>query len=698
MTSKKLQDDKNALEVDKNDLNRKLGANEEKIAQLTEQKMKLQQDLESTKNSSLDVNSELSKLNNELREKQAAFESYQSEAETAKLNLERRVDELDRQKELMEQQCAKLKNEMSALQGQKIESENQLNQELSNIKASCDEEKSELGRQLNHLQSTFESDRMQLSREKQQIQETFDKSREEFDAKIRDLESTIDGLKAEVENAKMLSKENQSSMGSVVDELKKKESQISAELDEQRHQTDEAKKSLQQLELSKETLKSEYEEKLQINRNKISKLEDDLAKMVEQQNISTAGVEERIKILDDIQAKCYEQSQKITNLTHQLENEVSMKRKLEASSEESLQKFRELEDEQVDLVNRQELLKVEKDELERKIQQLNQLHKSLDEKFSLERNDSEHFKIVSEERCKQMEQKIDELNQVVVAKDQEKVVVIEKLHLREEEIVQLQDAVKNLEVKLNQEADETQKLLKGKDEELLKLVREISDKDNQIGDMKNNLENLQSCLSTRNNENESTVEVVQQLNETVSNRDFTIRELKMKIFSVEKLNNDIEDQLKNIMVARQQTASESQSQINDLQEQINILEQVKESEVNELSTKLSLIKSQLSMYENAAETSNSSLKVSQGHENELLLKIKDLEMRETELLLLNQAQKRKVEELETSKGIPRAGDAYDQEMQAHIEFLNSIISDMHKKNLKLTQKMDLLVSGSTSTG
>lgn len=679
-------------------MNRKLGASEEKILQLTEHKAKLQQDLESTKNSTLDINSELSKLNNELREKQGAFEAYQSEAETTKLNLERRVDELDRQKELMEQQCAKLKNEMSALQEQKVESENQLNQELSNIKSSCDEEKTELGRQLNHLQSTFESERIQLNREKLQLQETTERNREEFEAKVRDLESTISGLETDVENAKKLSKENQSSMGSVVDELKKKEAQISNELDEQRHQTDEVRKSLQQLEISKESLKSEYEEKLQINQNKISKLEDDLAKMVELQKMSTAGVEEKVKILDDIQAKCYQQEQKITDLTHQLENEVSMKKKLETSIEESAQKFRELEDEQVDLVNREEILKVEKDALERSIEQFKMLHKSLDEKLALERSDSEHFKTVSEERGKQMEEKINELNQVIVSKDQEKGVVIEKLHLREEEIVQLQDAIKNIEEKLNHDAEETQKLLKGKDEELLKLVREISDKDSQVGDLKTHLENLQACLNSKNNESESTVEVVQQLNETVSNRDFTIRELKMKIFSVEKLNNDIEDQLKNIMVAREQTTNESQLKINDLKEQISLLEQVKETEVNELSTKLSLIKSQLSMYENAAETSNSSLKVSQVHENELLLKIKDLEMRETELLLLNQSQKRKIDELETLKGVPRAGDAYDQEMQAHIEFLNTIITDMHKKNLKLTQKMDLLVSGSSTTG
>lgn len=72
-------------------------------------------------------------------------------------------------------------------------------------------------------------------------------------------------------------------MGSVWSELKKKEAELAAELDGQRHQTDELKKSLNQLEASKELLKNEYEEKLSLNRNKISKLEEDLTKLEEQQ-------------------------------------------------------------------------------------------------------------------------------------------------------------------------------------------------------------------------------------------------------------------------------------------------------------------------------------------------------------------------------------------------------------------------------
>lgn len=690
ITSKKLQDDKQALEVDKNDLNRKLGANEEKIAQLTEQKSKMQQDIESAKSSTLDVNSELSKLNNELREKQNAFESFQNEAETIKLNLERRVDELERQNQLMEQQSIKLKNEMDALQNQKIESENQLNQELQNIKVTSDGEKSELDRELRKLQSSFESDKMQLNREKNELQESLEKSRDELEAKVRDFEMTISNLKVEIDEAKKLSRQNKSSMGSVVDELKRKESEVMHELEGQRHQTDELKIQLDQLQLSKESLKNEYEEKLQIRQNKILKLEGDLNQLQEQQKMSAVGTEEKIKILDDIQTKSYEQAQKITDLTHQLENEVSMKKKLEAAIEESQQKFREMEDEQVDLVMREEQLKIEGESLQRKIQQMNELHAALDDKLKLEKKDSEHFKIVADERIQMMEKKINDINQIVISKDQEKNVIVEKLHLREEEVVQLQAAIKKIELKLKEEAEETQKLLKGKDEELLKIVHECTEKDNRIGDLKTNLENIQSCLNSRNDEKDSSTELVQQLNEAISVRDVTIDELKNKVYLVEKSNKEIEDQLKNIVRAKNQTASECELRISELKEQVLLLEEVKEKEVSELASKVKTIQSQQKAYETTAESSKSNLKLSQNRESDLLLKIKDLELKEAELLLLNQSMNRKVDELETLKGVPRTGDVYDQEMQSHIDFLNSIIADMHKKNLALTHQVEVL--------
>lgn len=674
-------------------MTRKLGAYEEKITQLTDHKSKLQEDLESTRNSSVDVNSELAKLNKDLREKQAAFESFQAEADTSKLNLQRRVDEIERQNQLLDQQVSKLNNELQVLQNLKIESENTLNQELHNIKQSSDGEKLELTSELNRVRSTFETEKIHLVREKQQLQENLDNLRDESEGKIRDLEATLKNIQDELENAKNNSKQSESSLSGLIGEMKKKEAKLSEELEEKRNHVDGLNKSLEQLEVSKENLKKEYEEKLDLHQNKISKLEEDIVNVKKQQELATAGTEERVKILDDIQQNCIKQEQMINDLTHQLENEREIKKKLELGVTDSQTKFRELEDEQVDLVNREQNLKLEKEKLTQQLEQLNQFYKALDDKFALEKKDSESFKIVADERVKLMEQKVNELHQLIDGKDRENGIVVEKLHLREEEIVQLQASIKGLELRLEAELGDTQKLLKGKDEELLKAVRDCSTKDNLIADLQTNLENFKACLNSTNNEKESTTELVQKLNQEVAIRDSDIRELKMKIYSVEKMNKDIEDQMKNIVCSKEATITESQMRIVDLMEQVQLLDQVKEKEVFELSTKLYLVQEQLQMHESTANLSTSNLDVSLKRESELKNKIKDLELHETELLLLNQGLKREISELESKKGVPRTGDAYDQELQNHIEFLNSIIADMHKTNLELSQKVEVLSSG-----
>lgn len=657
---------------------------------MNEQKAKLIQDLESAQSSSLDTNSEVSKLSNELRTKQEAFESFQSEAETGKLNLQRRVDELERQNGLVDQQCEKLKGEMEALQTQKIESENQLNQELQNIKQSSDEEKAELQKELSQMRSTFEAEKLLLTREKQTIQEAFEKCQEELESKIKDLESSITGLESELEGSRQLSRQSESSMGNVVSDLKKKEAEVTAELEGQRHQTDELKKSLEQLEASKESLKNEYEEKLSLHRNKISKLEEDLVKVQDQQKLALAGTEEKVKIVDDMREKAYQQEKSITDFTHQLENERSMKANLEVKLEESATKLREMEDEQVDLVNLKEQLNAQSEELQQQIAEMTKLYDALNEKLVLERKDSEQFKGTADEKVRGMEEKINELESKISSGSQDKDVVVEKLHLREEEIVQLQAAMKTYEDKMKLEADDYHKLLQGKDEELLKTVHESATKDNLIADLKMNLENIQSCLNSTSSEKNLSVEAMEQLNAAVSERDFNIEELKLKFHSIEQINKQLEDQIKNMSQTAGKQANETELQIADLMEQLAIFEEVKAKEVLELNMKCSQIHSQLSLYENATESSATSLKSSQGRETELLAKVEEMEYETTKLKYLNQSYESRIAELEEMKGVPRVGDAYNKEMDAHIEFLNSIITDMHKKNAELVQQVKVL--------
>jgi CAP-Gly domain-containing linker protein 1 len=167
----------------------------------------------------------------------------------------------------------------------------------------------------------------------------------------------------------------------------------------------------------------------------------------------------------------------------------------------------------------------------------------------------------------------------------------------------------------------------------------------------------------------------------------------MKVFSVEKANKEIEDHLKNLTDVKKKMETESQLQIADLMEQLTIFEEVKEKEVGELNRKYSEALSRMNSAENSSE---SNLMAVQRREAELLLQIKELEVKEAEMTLLTQSLRRKNQELEEMKVTPRFDSAGDTDTEAQIQFLNSIIADMQKKNMELTSQVELLVMGSAT--
>jgi hypothetical protein len=68
------------------------------------------------------------------------------------------------------------------------------------------------------------------------------------------------------------------------------------------------------------------------------------------------------------------------------------------------------------------------------------------------------------------------------------------------------------------------------------------------------------------------------------------------------------------------------------------------------------------------------------------------------MTLLNQSLRRKNQELEAMKVTPRFDSAGDADNEAQIQFLNSIIADMQKKNSELTSQVELLVMGPATAG
>ena len=179
-----------------------------------------------------------------------------------------------------------------------------------------------------------------------------------------------------------------------------------------------------------------------------------------------------------------------------------------------------------------------------------------------------------------------------------------------------------------------------------------------------------------------------ELQKTISMRDITVEEMKKRILELDAQFQEREYRLNNVESSRMKLESESQTTINELQEQIALLEEVKYKEVLELTNKLKNVESKMQNFSSDAESSSSDLKLIQKHEGELMRQIKDLEISETELMITNQSLKKEVEQLKQMTSIPKpAVGMEDDESRDQIAFLNSIIADMHKKNLKLTKQV-----------
>jgi len=322
------------------------------------------------------------------------------------------------------------------------------------------------------------------------------------------------------------------------------------------------------------------------------------------------------------------------------------------------------------------------------------LRTALEERIETEQKKSEEIEEQSNKKRSEMEAKVNELIQLINSKEEEKEAIARQVQSKDDEIQSLKSSVSSIEVKQKEETESVHKLLQLRDEELRKITQECTTKENLISELKNNLENLQSCLNTTSLDNESSVKLVRELNESISTRDFSIRDLKMQLFEIEKQNAEKDNQLKNVSSMKLKLETESQMRIDDLMEQLNLLEEVKHQEVSEMSLQVKTLESKVSVYGSEAKDSSSSQRELMKREEELLSRIKDLEMSETELMINNQTLKRQMDELKQSgpSTEPSTVTLSGNDSEDQIAFLNSIIADMHKKNKKLTKKVQTLES------
>lgn len=684
----KLQEDSSKMLLEKSDLSRQFEQIEEKSTKLLEQKEKLQQELDTIRSSSVDSNSEVSRLSIELKSTGNTLDALRESSDQTKLELQRRVDITVLQNDNLKEQLNVLRTEMTNLSKQKIDSENELNLELGNIKTLSEEEKKSLQLDIQRMQKRFEEEKSTMRKEIKSNEETIEQVKGELSIDISNLEVVIENKIKDHEEKNALFKNKEDSLKNVISELKNMQQQLKLDLNSEHQNTTDLKQSLNSLSLSKIEQESQFEKNIMMKENQITKLEEQLNALTQEQKMGKDDTEEKIRNVDELSHRVYDYEQEIAKLKTILNNDQTKQKELEAASTEWIKKYQDLEEEQVDLVSRKEEYKEQCAMLTQQIQQLKTARTNFDGQLVLERKESDEIKTAADMKFKEMMEQLMLLQSSHYLKEQESEVLIRKFELRDSEILQLKNVVSEMEILKNSIEESNRMMVKEKEDKLNLMMNDSVTKDSLIADLQNNLANLQMCLNTVNLDQSSSSQELLELQKTISMRDMTVEEMKKRIIELDVQFQEREYRLNNVESSRMKLESESQTTINELQEQIALLEEVKYKEVLELTNKLQNVESKILSFSSVAESSSSDLKLIQKQEGELMRKIKDLEISETELMITNQSLKKEVEQLKQMTSIPKPAEGMeDDESRDQIAFLNSIIADMHKKNLKLTKQV-----------
>ena len=684
----KLREDFSKVMLEKSDLSRQLEQNEDKTTKIIEQKDKLQQELDTIRSSSIDSNSEVLRLNDELKETCTVLETLRESSNRTKLIFQSSVDTAAIQNSNLSEQLKQLRTEMMDLSKQKIESENDLNLELANIKSLSEEEKKNLQLEIKQMQKRFEEEQRNLRNEIKKAEDTFEKVKGELDANIRNLKVDIENKVKHQEEQNAMFKNKEDSLKNVISDLKNTHQQLQIDLNSEHQNTSSLNQTLNSLSLTIHEERSQFEKQILMKENQITMLQEQLNVLAKKQKMGEEDTEEKIKNIDEISQRVNDYEQEITKLKIILKNDETKQSELEATSIEWIQKYKQLEEEQVDLVNHKLEFENQCTFLSQQIQQMETGRTNFDAKLLLERNEAFEYKTSTEKIIKDLMENLLQFQNSCISKDQQIEELIKKFQLRDDEISQQKLVFNELET-LKTSVDENNKIMvKERDEKLSVMKADSTIKDNLIADLQNNLENLQTCLNTVNLDKVTSSQELFELQNTVSMRDVSIEEMKKRIADLDSKFHERENRLMNVESSRSKLESDSKIAINELQEQINLLEEVKHKEVSELSAKLESVESKMLSFGSEAESSSSNLKLVQKHEVELMRQIKDLEISETELMITNSSLKKELEQMKLSTNIPKPVEGMDDdESRDQIAFLNSIIADMHKKNLKLTKQV-----------
>uniref|UniRef100_A0AAG5DSE9 CAP-Gly domain-containing protein n=1 Tax=Anopheles atroparvus TaxID=41427 RepID=A0AAG5DSE9_ANOAO len=750
-----LQEQLGRLEIERADLRRKMEALEHKSAQVLQQKQDLEKDLDTLRSTTLDSNSELAKASEELKVKQRALEELRDSYDTLKIDMERRLDESCQANAGLQEQVERVRQEMQHLSDQKIIQENELNTELRKIKEIAEQEKDNLEREIATLRTSFNEERQRISNELEEATVREASLKEQLSLLQGRLEQTTNELRKELENVRaekfkdqeQYETNNKEALGRE-DGLKKQLEDARVESAGLRETLDELRKSMEQGSLdlatqidhkTQQILKLEKE--LAEERSALEKRSAEFSELVDKYDTSTKTHTEMMRQMND----CYSQIETLTKAKEESEQSCQ---EIRLQLEQLNSSYSEMEEEQVDLVSREETVKVELKQLQERMEVVTAerknreaelmsenelLTKQLEEMSSVQATVEAEATSLRDQletlstAAAELHSRITELGPLVQTKE----TLEKKIETLEQSVSEKEASILDLTSSL--EASRKEGTAKGetvaaKEGEIVKLRESVASKDVQLNELQQQLDTVQKSLSESTElgirfvgETTDLKEALDRARTTQKEQDERVKEQQRRITELETKLVAQTTQFDELLDRKKSSETENSHRVHELNQRLLEIENGKRQEIEELQQRLAEM---LQRVENqVAETAQtaSNKRTAEKRQQELECAKKDLELRETELQLANRRLEKDNEHLRAqmlakdselakfSKAAasaataanaperPRVGEMKQDESGAQIDFLNSIIVDMQRKNEKLTLRIQALESTSAES-
>ncbi|XP_062547632.1 restin homolog isoform X5 [Armigeres subalbatus] len=733
------------LEIEHADLKRKMEAQEQKSTQLQQQKVDLEKEIDSLRSSTLDSNSELSKLADELKTKQKQLEQLQDTFNSSKIDLERRLDEANQTNQTLSEQIERLRNEMQHISSQKIDRENELNVELAKIKETAEVEKENLVREIAGLKASFEEERDRLVKESEVKTEEFENVKKELSGKVKSLEKSVNDLEKELQKVQECSLKEREEAEQQLKQQRENEATLQKEFNELKQEECSLRTSLADLRQSMEKGSHDASSQLDSKNVQIAELQKELRTIQDE-------LSQRQQQVSDLTQQLEHNAGTHSDLLKQLEHNLNdiqqlsgEKAKVEGSfrlvSEElaSLKlKYDEMEEEQVDLVSRKEGLKEEVKELKAALESvqkdrseyLSQLEAAnvgstkIEEELKMTKqklaDETGRLNALVEEKSisiVEFEQKIENLSPLVELTEDLRKQVASKDQIIEQQKQEAQKQSIDVE-SLHKQIIEKETNVHEIETSLNQLHEKLTQKEDEVRQLTEKLESTEQCLNEKNQIGEKTAAVANSLKEELDKTKAVVKEQEEKMKEQHRKIDELEiklsaqsTQFEEVLNKKKTSETESSHKLHEMNQKLLELENIKQLEISELSSKLAetMNKFETQMVESAKTVG--SMRSVEKRQYELECEKKELELRETEMaittrklqkeadLLRSQLLSKDSEIRKLSQELANASsnaplisstDGTDGDTGAQINFLNSIIADMQRKNDKLTLRIQAL--------